>query len=101
MVGMHSYQNRLAEPVRQCFTDMPPVVRQHVMRLVKNDPMWPSGSRPHRLEAWEEMPEVLRSIGEWYSQQIEIEVQLGILEHSKRLVHGNGMTRATQRKHLG
>src|SRR5687768_13492207 len=101
MVGMHGDQNRLSEPVRQGPTDMAPVEWQHVMRLVENDPMRAAGSTPHRLQAWEKVPEVLRSVGERYAQQIEIEVQFGILEHSKRLIHGNGMTRASQSKHLG
>src|SRR5687768_16908905 len=101
MVGMHGYQNGLSESVGQGFTDMAPVERQHVMRLVENDPMRAAGSSPHRLQAWEKVPEVLRSVGERYAQQIEIEVQFGILENSKRLIHGNGMTRTSQGEHLG
>ena len=89
MFGMHGYQNRLSEPVRQCFTDMAPVEWQHVMRLVEDDPMRAAGSSPHRLQAWEKMPEVLRSVGERYSQQIEIEIQLGILKNAQAL-HSRG-----------
>src|SRR5688500_1055107 len=101
MVGMHGYQDRLSEPVRQGLTDMAPVEWQHVMGLVENDPMWAAGSSPHRLQAWEKMPEVLRSVGERYAQQIEIEIQFGILQNGKRLIHGDGMPRASQGKHLG
>src|SRR4026207_1808899 len=101
MVRMHGDQHRLAESVRQGLTDMAPVEWQQLMGLVEQDPMRAAGSSPHRLQAWEKMPEVLRSVGERYSQQIEIEIQLGILENSKRLIHGDGMSRASQGKHLG
>src|SRR5678815_2064944 len=101
MVRMHGDQHRLAESVRQGLTDMAPVEWQHVMGLVEHDPMRAAGSRPHRLQAWEKMPEVLRSVGERYSQQIEIQIQLGVLENSNRLIHGDGIPRASQGKHLG
>src|SRR4026209_1871660 len=68
------------------------------MRLIEDDPAWTAGSGPHSLKAWEQMLEVFRPIRERYSQQVQIQIHLGILKNGKRLVHSYGMTRASQRE---
>src|SRR5688572_14392768 len=70
------------------------------MRLIEDDPVRTAGSGPHSLQAWKQMPEVFRPICERYSQQVHIQIHLGIFENGQRLVHSYGMTWASQSEDL-
>ena len=91
VIRLHSNQNRLPELPRQGFRQVPPLDRQQVMGLIKDDPMRAPGTSSQDPKAGKELTEEGGPIREWNAKEIDIQVDLGILENGKHLVDANSM----------
>lgn len=66
---------------------MTPSLRQHVVRFVQHNPVRPASPRAQRLQTWNELSQKERSILCRDTQQIDAEVDGGILQNRENLDH--------------
>jgi hypothetical protein len=91
VVRLHRNQNRFPELPRQSLGKVPPFDWQQVMGLINHDPMRAPGTSSQYPQAGKELAEEGWPICEWNAQEINIQVDLGILENGKDLIDANGM----------
>lgn len=62
--------------------------------------MRPPGARTQTAQAREELSEILRPVGQWHTQQVDVEIHLRIFQHRQHLAVAGCMLPVAQRDYL-